>query len=78
MSSCRSSVTSSRSDTVAISYASSSFARAGQLVACAPELREEVVVDQLPEHLDRRPLRADDLVADDARDDLVVADAPDA
>ena len=30
----------------------------------------------LPEHLDRRPLRPDDLIADDPRHDLVVADAP--
>src|SRR5215831_6984263 len=48
----------------------------GELVACTPERREEVVVDHLPEHFDGRPLRADDLVADHARDDLVMADAP--
>src|SRR5262249_46358994 len=52
------------------------FRSCGQLIACAPEGREEVVVDHLPEHLDRRPLRADDLVADHARNDLVVANAP--
>ena len=34
------------------------------------------MVDHLSEHLDRCSLGADDLVADDARDDLVVADAP--
>src|SRR5436305_725610 len=46
------------------------FLRAcGQLVARAPQRREEIVVDHLAEHLDRRPLRADDLVADDARND---------
>src|SRR3954452_17041374 len=51
--------------------------RAGrQLIARAPQRREEVVMDHLPEHLDRRPLRPDNLVADDPRDDLVVADAP--
>src|SRR5438874_5579707 len=47
-----------------------------QLVARTPQGREEVVVDHLPEHLDRRALSTDDLVADDARHDLVVADAP--
>ena len=35
-----------------------------------------LLVDQPAEHLDRRALGADDLVADDARDDLVVPDAP--
>ena len=34
------------------------------------------MVHEAAEHLDRRPLRADDRVADDARDDLVVADPP--
>src|SRR5919206_5344732 len=43
----------------------------------APELRVEVLLDQAPEQLDRRPLRAHDLVADDSGDDLVVAEAPD-
>src|SRR5436190_18956416 len=33
-------------------------------------------MDHLAEHLDRCPLRATDLVADDARDHFVVADAP--
>src|SRR5947199_8256328 len=47
-----------------------------QLVACPPERREEVVVDHLPQHFDRRSLRADDLVADDPRHHLVVTDAP--
>jgi hypothetical protein len=47
-----------------------------ELVADAPELREEDVLDQPAEHLDRRALRADDRVADHARDDLVVADPP--
>src|SRR5580765_4518338 len=48
----------------------------GQLIARAPQGREEVVVDHLPQHLDRRPLRPHDLVADDPGDDLVVADPP--
>src|SRR5205085_2193995 len=48
-----------------------------ELVPHAPQLRVEVLLDQAPEQLDRRPLRADDLVADDPRDDLVVAEAPD-
>src|SRR5689334_15023617 len=83
MSSCRSSVTSCRS--VETSTAMSGYLRfgafllfraRGQLVARAPQRREEVVVDHLPEHFDRRALRADDLIADDARNDLVVADAP--
>src|SRR5690242_21162517 len=52
------------------------FRTCRQLVPRAPERREEVVVDHLPEHLDRRPLGPDDLVADDPRDDLVVADPP--
>ena len=33
-------------------------------------------MDHLPQHLDRRPLCPHDLVADDAGDDLVVADPP--
>src|SRR5919199_783648 len=48
-----------------------------ELVPHAPELRVEVLLDQAPEQLDRCPLRADDLVADDPGDDLVVAEAPD-
>ena len=47
-----------------------------ELVAHPPELREEHVVDQPAEHLDGRALRADDGVADHARDDLVVPDPP--
>src|SRR5919201_130085 len=47
-----------------------------ELIACSPEGGEEVVVDHLPEHLHRRALRTDDLVADDACDDLVMTDAP--
>src|ERR671923_112375 len=47
------------------------------LVARAPELGIEVLLDQASEQLDGRSLRADDLVADDPRDDLVVAEAPD-
>src|SRR5262245_2481490 len=47
-----------------------------QLIPRSPECREEVVMDHLPEHLDWRSLRSHDLVADDARDDLVMADAP--
>src|ERR1043166_7692656 len=83
MSSCRSSVTSCRS--VETSTAMSGYLRfvaflvfrtRGQLVPRAPQRREEVVVDHLPENFDGGALRADDLVADDARDDLVVADAP--
>jgi hypothetical protein len=34
-------------------------------------------VDQPLEHLGKRLLRPDQLLADDARDDAVVADAPD-
>src|SRR5579862_9002986 len=47
-----------------------------QLVAHVPELREEGVVDQAPHHLDRCPLRADDVAADRALHDLEVPDAP--
>src|SRR5262249_56719751 len=50
----------------------------GQLVAGVPELRVELLVDQLGEQLDRRPLRADLALADDPPDHLQVADAPDA
>src|SRR5215212_1663882 len=83
ISSCRSSVISCRS--VETSTAMSWHLRfvgflllgtRGQLVPRMPQGGEEIVVDHLSEHLDRRSLRADDLVADDARDDLVVADAP--
>src|SRR2546423_3801561 len=84
MSLCRSDVTSSRSDTVAISAAAPGRGRSillvrprGDLVPRAPELRVQVLLDQAPEQLDRRPLRPDDLVPDDPRDDLVVAEAPD-
>src|SRR5881275_819099 len=52
------------------------FRARGQLVARTPQRWKEIVVDHLSEHLDRRPLRADHLIADDARDDLVVTDAP--
>src|SRR5438093_4895953 len=85
MSSCKSSVTSWRSET-AVTLEPMSwhlrffgfflFRPRSQLVPCTPQRRVEVVMDHLPEHLDRRPLRADDLVADDPRDDLVVADSP--
>ena len=51
--------------------------RARQLVAELPELREEALVDQPAEHLDRRALRADDRPADDPLDDDEVAHAPD-
>src|SRR5205807_7711938 len=44
----------------------------GQLIPCTPQRREEVVMDHLAENFDRRSLRADDLVADHACDDLVV------
>ena len=54
-----------------------SFASFGQLVARVPQLRIHLVLDQVAEQLDRRPLRPDHLVADDARDDLVVAHPPD-
>src|SRR5688572_28619175 len=84
MSSCSSSVTSSRSETVTLEpmpgnlrlFAFLFLGPCGQLVARTPQRREEVVVDHLPEHLHRRALRAHDLIADDARDDFVVANAP--
>src|SRR6266567_6271817 len=47
-----------------------------QLIPRAPERGKEVVVDHLSQHLDGRALRADHLVADDARHHLVVANAP--
>src|SRR6478672_12272542 len=74
--SCRSSVTSSRSETVTLTSTFLFLCTRRQLVPCPPERREEVVVDHLSEHLDRCPLRPDDLVADDSRHDLVVADPP--
>ena len=43
-----------------------------------PELREHLVLDQAREQLDGRALRADDVFADDPRDDLEVTEAPDA
>src|SRR3954470_9871785 len=85
ISSCRSSVTSWRSATAVTLEAMPwhlrflgllGFRARRQLVARAPQRREEGVVDHLAEHFDRRSLRADDLVADDAGDDLVVTDAP--
>src|SRR5262249_59831008 len=47
-----------------------------QLIPRPPERGEEVVMDHLPEHFNRRPLSAHNLVADDPRDHLVVPDAP--
>src|SRR5262245_40440352 len=47
-----------------------------QLRSHLPELGEEALVDEPAEQLDRRPLRPDDLAADDPLDDLEVADAP--
>src|SRR5262249_46914493 len=47
-----------------------------QAVAHVPELREELLLDQPAEQLDRGSLRAHDLVADDPCDDLVVAHPP--
>jgi len=41
------------------------FRAGGQLVPRTPEGGEEVVVDHLSEHFDRRALCPDDLVADD-------------
>ena len=76
MSSCRSSVTSWRKRRRDLPLSPPLLRSCRQLVARTPQRREEVVVDHLPEHLDGRPLRPDDLVADDPRDDLVVADAP--
>src|SRR4051812_2719030 len=76
MRSCRSPVTSSRSETVTLTSTSLFLCTGRQLVPGPPERREEIVVDHLSEHLDRRPLRPDDLVADDSRHDLVVADPP--
>ena len=47
-----------------------------QLVADLPELGIGRLRHEPAEQLDRRPLRPDDAVADDPRDDLVVAHAP--
>ena len=55
---------------------SDSFAYAVRRVPDLAQLGEEPLLHEPAEHLDRRPLRADDLVADHPRDDLVVADAP--
>src|SRR3954451_24309038 len=85
ISACSSSVTSWRRETAVTLEPMSGHLRflgfldlgpRGQLVARAPQGREEVVMDHLAEQLDRRSMRPDDLVADDAGDDLVVADAP--
>src|SRR6266508_1150621 len=85
MSSCNSSVTSSRSEMGVMLetmpwnlrlFAFFFLGPRGQLVARTPQRREEVVVDHLPEHFHRCALRAHDLVADDARDDFVVTNAP--
>src|SRR3954470_18144651 len=48
-----------------------------QVVPHLPQLRVKLVLDQAAEELDGRALRADDLVADHARDDLVVTEPPD-
>ena len=47
-----------------------------ELVPDVPELGEDDRLHEPAEHLDRRPLRADDAVADHPRDDAVVADPP--
>ena len=52
------------------------FASSVSSVRTRPELGEHLVLDQPREQLDRRALRADDVLADDARDDLEVAEAP--
>ena len=49
----------------------------GRCRQLAPELRIHPVTDEAAEQLDRRALRADDLVADHPRHDLVVPVAPD-
>ena len=54
------------------------FASSVSSVRTRPELGEHLVLDQAGEQLDRRALRADDVLADDPRDDLEVAEAPDA
>src|SRR5439155_21275439 len=75
ISSWRSSTASSRSEVTAKSLFLLRELR--QLVPHVPELGIEAAVDEAPEELDRRALRADDLAADDPLDDLEVADAPD-
>jgi len=52
------------------------FRERGQLVSNLPELGERRLRDEPAEELDGRPLRPDHLVADDARDHLVVAQPP--
>src|SRR5207302_7263041 len=54
------------------------FRELRQLRAHAPELRIHLVLDQAGEQVDRCALRADDVLADDPRHDLEVAEAPDA
>src|SRR5215210_1251948 len=83
ISSCRSSVTSCRNVGTStampwhLRFVGFLLLRArSQLIPDTPQRGEEVVMDHLSEHLDRRSLRPDDLVANDARDDLVMADAP--
>src|ERR1700680_2540019 len=49
----------------------------GQAAAGGPELRELALLDQLAEHLYGRALDPDRVFAEDARDDAVVAMAPD-
>src|SRR5919106_1543637 len=48
----------------------------GELGAGLPEIRVEALMDELAEHLDRRPLRADDLAADNALDEQKVVHTP--
>src|SRR5262249_19950291 len=48
----------------------------GEAVPPVPQRREELLLDQPAEQLDRRALRADHLVADDSRDHLVMAHPP--
>ena len=56
---------------------SCSFARVVSSLRARQSSGIHLVLDQLAEELDRRPLRADDLVPDHARDHLVMARAPD-
>src|SRR5215510_14469390 len=69
-SSWRSWVTSSRSESVLL------VGQCGEPVPGLPELGVEALLDQPAEQLDRRSLRADNRVADQPRDNQVVAHPP--
>ena len=66
----------SRARRISSSGINRSLWRARSAGAHGPELGEHLVLDQAREQLDRRALRADDVLADDPRDDLEVAEAP--